>query len=74
VLARGFGVAEVLLEQGGEPHMRFRKIRIEGNGCAERLGRPLVFPHSRQRAPKQEMGQRIVMNPLQRIESRCAAR
>jgi hypothetical protein len=74
VLARGFGVAEVLLEQSGESHVRFRKIRIEGNGCAKRLGRPLVFLHSRQREPQQEMGQRIVITLCSASRADCAAR
>ena len=47
MFARGFGIAQVLLKQSGEPDVRFRKIRVEGNGRAERLGRTLVFLHSR---------------------------
>jgi hypothetical protein len=47
VLARGFGLTEALLQQCGKSNVRFGKIRVEGYGCAESLGRPLVLLHSR---------------------------
>ena len=70
MLARGFDVTQVVLQQTGEPGVRLRKIRVEGNGGAEGLSRAWVFPHSGQRTRKQEMGQRILMGPLQGIQGR----
>ena len=69
MFARRFGIAGMLFQQGGQKRVRLRKIRVQGNGGTQGLGRALVFFHSRQRAPEQVMRQGILVSPLQRFES-----
>jgi len=47
VLTGGLNVAEVLLEQSGEPRVGFGKMGIEGEGGAQRISSLFVFLHSR---------------------------